>query len=266
MRIRFPAAVLVVLAALAAAVPALAVTAPFTWQSHTWCPNLRGTLGFPASCSAAQDGFAAGDASFDPAQVSVDGSGNVNLAMNAAGTVSGAFNTGGQETFSASSAGNSVSERIKLPCTGTPARIDNWPAFWLATTGSWPAGGEIDVMEGLHGVPEWHYHYLNKQGVHASVGGTYPNTTGCGTAVTYEVIWYSSGTPRVTFYAAGTLEAIVAGSCAGLPSPCFATDGTPVATGPMYLLNDYENDNGTESGPLVDGVSMQVQAMTGTHN
>ena len=259
------AAVGTLLASLVLANPAYAISGPFGWQSHSWCPNPRGTLGSPASCTAIQNGFATGDASFDPAQVSINGSGFADLLMNSAGTASGAFNTGGQETFSASITGNTLSEKIKLPCSGSPAKIDNWPAFWLVTTGSWPAGGEIDVMEGLHGTPQWHYHYLNKQGVHASLGGTYTGTNGCG-AVTYKIVWDSGSNPRINFYAGGTRQATVAGSCTGLPAPCTATDGTLVATGPMYLINDYENDNGTESGPLVNGVTMEVQSMTGTKN
>jgi hypothetical protein len=158
-----------------------------------------------------------------------------------------------------------ISERIFLPCSGTPAKIDNWPAFWLVTTTP-NVDIEIDVMEGLHGLPAWHYHYLNAQGANAVLGGSYPNTTGCGTEVTYKIIWITGAVPHVNFYAAGTRQATVAGNCAGLPVPCFATDGTPVATGPMYAVNDYENDNGTESGPLVNGVSMQVRSFTGTRN
>ena len=37
-------------------------------------------------------------------------------------------------------------------------RIADWPAFWLVGPG-WPAGGEIDVMEGLGGTDCQTYHY-----------------------------------------------------------------------------------------------------------
>ena len=120
-------------------------------------------------------------------------------------------------------------------------------------------------MEGLHGTPQWHYQYLNKQGVHASLGGTYTGTSGCGVE-TYKIVWNSGTNPHINFYAGGTRQATVAGNCTGLPAPCTPTDGTLVPTGPMYLINDYENDNGTESGPLVNGVTMEVQSMTGTRN
>lgn len=37
-------------------------------------------------------------------------------------------------------------------------RIDNWPAFWCDGTGTWPATGELDVMEGIEGDAEYHFH------------------------------------------------------------------------------------------------------------
>ena len=89
------------------------------------------------------------------------------LKMNAAATETGAFNTQTYETFSAPA---TISEQINLPCN-VCGQIENWPAFWLVTTGSWPAGGEIDVMEGLHGYAAWHYHYLNSSGASSQVGG-----------------------------------------------------------------------------------------------
>jgi hypothetical protein len=252
--------------------PALALSAPFTWQSTSWCPNIRGTYGSLSSCSATQAGFAAGDASFNPTQVSIDAGNHVILTMNSTGTSSGAFNTGGQETYSASAKGNIIQERIggsgkggALPCSGSPAKIDNWPAFWLVTTGSWPANGEIDVMEGLHGVPAWHYHYLSAAGVKSAVGSTYPNVTNCSAPVTYKAVWFSGTNPRIDFYTNGVHEGTVAQHCTGLPSPCAPID-VPVATGPMYLMNNYENDNGTESGSLVNNVSMKVLSLIAKHN
>jgi hypothetical protein len=244
---------------------AQAVTAPFSWQGHTWCPDLRGTYGSPPGCDEIQRAFVnPADAEFNPAQVSMNGSGYVELAMNSAGTESGAFTTGGEETFSASPGGNSIYSEISLPCTSS--QIDNWPAFWLVTTGSWPAGGEIDALEGLHGKPRFNYHYLDKSGVSQTLSGAWTDTNGCG-AHYYRINWYSGSDPRIDFYAGSTRVGTFAGSCTGLPSPCTATDdGTPIATGPMYAIFDYENDNGTESGPLVNGVSMEVQSFHGTHN
>jgi beta-glucanase (GH16 family) len=42
-----------------------------------------------------------------------------------------------------------ISARMKLP-----VGIGYWPAFWLLGYGSWPATGEIDVMENI-GDPSW---------------------------------------------------------------------------------------------------------------
>jgi hypothetical protein len=251
--------------------PVFALSAPFTWQSNSWCPNLRGTYGYPATCGATQAGFASADATFNPTQVTTDANGYVDLTMNSTGTTSGSFNTGGQETYSASASGNSISEEIGgsgsgggIPCSGSPTKIDNWPAYWMVTTGTWPAGGEIDVFEGLHGNATWNYHYSNASGVSSQVGGTY-GTNNCTAPVTYKAVWYSGTNPRIDFYANGTHYGTVTKNCSGLPTPCTAIN-VPVATGPMYLINDYENDNGTESGPLVNSVSMDVESFSGTHN
>ncbi len=51
--------------------------------------------------------------------------------------------------------------RINLPGNGS---IDNWPAFWAtgvpdnSTNLGWPATGEIDVLEGIQGDAEGHWH------------------------------------------------------------------------------------------------------------
>jgi beta-glucanase (GH16 family) len=46
--------------------------------------------------------------------------------------------------------------RIATPVDSS-GNVQNWPAFW--TDGqSWPADGEIDVVEGLGGTPSWHLH------------------------------------------------------------------------------------------------------------
>jgi len=54
-----------------------------------------------------------------------------------------------------------VEARVFLP--GDGASIWNWPAFWTVGQ-NWPQDGEIDVVEGLHGEPCWHYHYADANG------------------------------------------------------------------------------------------------------
>jgi hypothetical protein len=226
-------------AVIAAAVPANAdsvVGTPFTWSGKTWCPTYRAGNG----CSNVQQSGSNSSVPFYPSQVSEsDDQSTISLNMSADTTETGAFNTQTYETWSAPA---TISEQITLPCDDS-GNIENWPAFWLVTTGSWPAGGEIDVMEGLHGLPSWHYHYLNAAGV-SSQAGAYPSGfNACGTH-TYEVIWNSSA---MTFLWDGTQVGQVTS----------AQLGVPIATGPMYLINDYAASP-TYGGPTTGGVSMEV--------
>jgi beta-glucanase (GH16 family) len=46
--------------------------------------------------------------------------------------------------------------RMYLP--GSAGKISNWPAFWTDGTGSWPTTGEMDIMEGLSGYAQYHFH------------------------------------------------------------------------------------------------------------
>ena len=60
-------------------------------------------------------------------------------------------------------AGNWTSARLSGDQVGTlpayyeatltcPTGLGTWPAFWLTGTGSWPQGGEVDIMEQVNGV------------------------------------------------------------------------------------------------------------------
>jgi hypothetical protein len=210
-----------------------AVTAPFSWQGQTWCPTYRGGNG----CDSIQNDKNS-SAAFYPAQVTTS-SGQIMLNMNASATQTGAFNTQTHEAWSAPAI---LSETITLACD--PAgQIENWPGFWLVTTGAWPAGGEIDVMEGLHGTAAWHYHYLNASGQPSSAGGAVAGFSGCGTH-TYTVSWVPSA---LTFY--------YDGAQVGQVTP--AQIGVPIATGPMYVINDYMA-SATEGGPTTGSTTMQV--------
>lgn len=57
--------------------------------------------------------------------------------------------------------------RAKLPCgTGT------WPAIWmLSTSGTWPDGGEIDIMEYVGRTPETIFGTLHTRSTYNTVGG-----------------------------------------------------------------------------------------------
>ena len=217
-----------------------AVSAPFAWQGDTWCPTYRGGNG----CDNVQQSGTNSSVPFYPSQVTNTGRSNqILLKMNSAATETGAFDTQTYETWSAPAM---LSEQINLPCNSA-GQIDNWPAFWLVTTGSWPAGGEIDVMEGLHGSAAWHYHYLNSSGVGSSVGGAVSGFRGCGTH-TYEVKWTTSA---ITFY----YDDIQVGRV----TP--AEIGVSLASGPMYVINDYAASS-TYGGPTTGDVNMEILNFT----
>ena len=213
------------------------VSAPLVWQSTTWCPTYRAGNG----CDDVQQSGTNSSAPFYPSQVTNTGSSNyILLKMNSAASETGAINTQQHETWSAPA---TLSEQIYLPCN-IFGQIENWPAFWLVTTGSWPSGGEIDVMEGLHGSAAWHYHYLSSSGVYSSVGGAASGFSGCGTH-TYTVNWATSA---ITFYYDGAQVGRVT------PSEI----GVPIAAGPMYVINDYAASS-TYGGPTTGGVNMEIQ-------
>ena len=226
--------------------PAYASTtpsAPFSWEGASWCPNYYGSK-YGGTCGAPTLAGTGSSAVFYPSQVSYSGSTQpIYLDMNAKATESGAFNTETQETWSAPA---TLSEQINLPCNKAD-QVENWPAFWLVTTGSWPAGGEIDVMEGLNGTIQWHYHYLSASGVSSAVGGTFAGFSGCGTH-TYQVNWTTSA---ITFY----YDSHNAGSV----TP--AEIGVPIAAGPMFLVNDYAASS-AYGGPTVGNTKMEVIQFT----
>jgi len=215
------------------------VSAPFSWEGTSWCPNFYGSK-YGGTCSAPTLSGTGSTAAFYPSQVSYSGStAPIYLEMNSRATESGAFNTETQATWSAPA---TLSEEINLPCNKAN-QVENWPAFWLVTTGAWPAGGEIDVMEGLNGTVQWHYHYLSALGVDSAVGGGLAGFTGCGTN-TYEVSWTTSA---ITIY--------YNGQEAGSVTP--AEIGVPLASGPMFVVNDYAASS-EYGGPTVGNTKMEV--------
>jgi hypothetical protein len=223
-----------------AAAAAAPVSAPFTWENQKWCPTYWGGDG----CDAVQTtGYSS--AAFSPSQVS-ESSNQISLTMNSTETQTGAFNSAPYEVFDAPA---TFSESINLPCNSSK-QIENWPQVWLTTTGSWPAGGEIDVVEGLSGVPYWHYHYDNASGVSSQVGGKLSGFNGCGSH-SYTVHWTSSS---ITFY--------YDGKQAGEVTP--AEIGVPIAPGPMQLINDYAASS-EYGGPITGGVSMKVTSYSYLH-
>lgn len=101
--------------------------------------------------------------------------------------------------------------RIYLP--GAAGMIYNWPAFW--TDGqSWPADGEMDVMEGLGGQACFHFH-SPAGGPGGCAGGSFTGWR------TYGARWQPGS---VTYYYDGKAVGTI-------------TNG--VTSAPMYLILDY---------------------------
>jgi beta-glucanase (GH16 family) len=138
---------------------------------------------------------------------------------------SGMVNTNGKFNY----AYGYLEVRVWLSGTGA---ISNWPAVW--TDGqSWPADGELDVMEGLSGQACWHFH--DPQGG----PGSCSSATFAGGWHTFGADW-EPGT--VTYY----------------------YDGAPVATiksgitsSPMFVILNLGADHGN-SGPLQAPATMRV--------
>lgn len=170
-------------------------------------------------------------ARYNSANVTVSG-GYLHLAMqNGYGAIVSSNPLGGASPGFQMTYG-SVEFRAYLPPLNGSTGIANWPALWLDGH-SWPADGEFDVVEGLHGTAMWH---IPTDG---NVGGGGPAGPYSGWH-TFGVMWTSSHT--VTFYYDGQQAGIVN----NVPN-----------NQPMYLIMGNQCGSSTEQSPtdmLVDWV------------
>jgi hypothetical protein len=217
------------------------ISGPFTVGSESWCPSyhtyMNGCNGIDTPPSPAYTN------NFNP----------ISLTMDAAATSSGAINT-----YSLSGANEqpttpfTVSESVTLACNSSN-QIYNWPAFWTVGNGStgkaWPAEGEIDIVEGLNGVPTWSYHYDNPTTGAADDRSGSPTGNYCGTH-TYEA--------KVT---SSELSIIWDGNAVGTVTS--ADIGEPITIDPQYIINDYATLSGT-GGPVQGNETMEVASFSYT--
>ena len=164
----------------------------------------------------------------ESSNVSVGANGlNLKLNSNSTGAIVSSNPNGGAGTgFQvAPTAGHPVYVEYTATLPSSGSAIANWPGLWL-TGQSWPATGEIDVMEGF-GTSQFHIEYgpagsgfgsgvQNPGGVGGTTAGTH----------TYGVLWSTTG---VTF----VYDGVVVGS------------ETAALSGPMYLV--MENSLGNPS-------------------
>lgn len=170
-------------------------------------------------------------AAYDPAQVAVSG-GFLNITTKASPVTvnahsypyrSGLISSNGKFQFTYGYA----EARINLPASSA-GKIANWPAWW--TDGqSWPGDGEIDIMEGMSGLAQYHAHSPSG-GPGMSVSGDFTGWH------TYGVNW-QPGT--LTFYYDGRKVGTLAYD----------------RTSPNYLIVNYAMGAGN---PILANATMQV--------
>lgn len=212
-------------------------------NTTNWTAGWQGTSGITGPINSAET------AVYSSSNISV-GSSLLNLELTNVSSHAGYPYTGACVTTDPSILGagkgfqatyGAFEARIWLPASG--GAVANWPAWW--TDGqSWPADGELDIMEGLNGLAAFHVTSTLDQ---PGIGGPGPGQGALSVPTTspYAGGWHDFGmnwtANQVDFY----YDGVFAGSV-----------GAYIAGSPMYLI--LNNTQGTYGGPTALGVTMQV--------
>jgi Ricin-type beta-trefoil lectin domain/Glycosyl hydrolases family 16 len=255
------------------------VTIPGTWTSSlndgptysngAVADDVSGLLGWDGATGGLQSPHNSDeDDCYAPANVSLDPSGDfVDLSLTEPATSDCVPPSGwdAEPDYGAQVSSDNVftqeygafEAEVYLPPT-PEGTIADWPAWWLTGTGSWPNTGEIDLVEGLSGTAEYHFHYGASAADKMAVGGT--TSIGPGWH-TFGVDWQPA---RDTSFPEYVMTFYYDGKYAGMFDEPQASGELTAA--PMMLVFDISNTAGNADQVIPARVQVTyARAWTGSY-